>query len=169
MLIRQAEARDYREVYELVKEAFIAAEHADGNEQDLVEALRKGEAFIPKLSLVAEIDGKLAGYILFTKAVVGRKEVLVLAPVAVKPAYQKQGIGAALINEGHEIAKKLCYEYSLVLGSELYYPRFGYVPAASFGIEIPEGFPPENFMAIRLRDDAELPNGSVVYAEEFGI
>lgn len=41
MLIRQAEARDYREVYELVKEAFIAAEHADGNEQDLVEALRK--------------------------------------------------------------------------------------------------------------------------------
>ena len=102
MLIRQAEARDYREVYELVKEAFIAAEHADGNEQDLVEALRKGGAFIPKLSLVAEIDGKLAGYILFTKAVVGRNEVLVLAPVAVKPAYQKPGIGAALINEGHE-------------------------------------------------------------------
>ena len=49
MLIRQAEARDYREVYELVKEAFIAAEHADGNEQDLVEALRKGGAFIPCL------------------------------------------------------------------------------------------------------------------------
>ena len=53
MNIRQETPKDYPEVYQLVKEAFASAEHADGNEQNLVEALRKGDAFLPELSLVA--------------------------------------------------------------------------------------------------------------------
>ncbi len=150
MLIRQETVTDYEEVYELITEAFATAEHADGNEQDLVVALRKGKAFIPELSLVAEIDDKLAGHILFTKAKVNEQEVLVLAPLSVKPQYQKQGVGTALIVEGHKIAKRLGYQYSVVLGSETYYPRVGYIPAQRLGIEVPEGIPSENFMAIQL-------------------
>lgn len=169
MIIRQENVKDYEEVYQLVKEAFASAEHADGNEQELVTALRKGDAFVPELSLVAEIDGKLVGYILFTKAKVGEWEVLAMAPLAVKPEYQKQGVGAALIGEGHRIAKDLGYEYSIVLGSEIYYPRFGYIPATELGITLPEGFPPENFMAVRLLDNAEMLDGSMVYAAEFGL
>lgn len=65
--------------------------------------------------------------------------------------------------------QNLGYEYSLVLGSETYYPRFGYVPAVEMGVELPEGFPSENFMAIRLKEDAEILDGTVVYAKEFGI
>ena len=67
MEIRQEIEKDYEEVYKLVKEAFETAEHADGNEQDLIEALRKGSAFVPELSLVAEIDGELAGHILWER------------------------------------------------------------------------------------------------------
>ena len=89
MKIRQETPKDYEEVYELIREAFASAEHADGNEQDLVEALRKGDAFIPELSLVAEEDGQLAGHILFTKAQVGEAEVLALAPLSVRPAFQR--------------------------------------------------------------------------------
>lgn len=169
MLIRQETVKDYEEIYKLIKDAFATAEHADGNEQDLAAALRKGGAFIPELSLVAEINGKLAGHILFTKAQVGSREVLALAPLSVKPEYQKQGVGAALITEGHRIAAELGYEYSLVLGSELYYPRFGYVPAVKMGVMLPEGFPSENFMAIKLQKDASLLDGSIIYAREFGI
>lgn len=169
MIIRQEAARDYEEIYKIVKEAFATAEHADGNEQDLVMALRKGDAFVPELSLVAETDGKLAGYILFTKAKAGNRDVLALAPLVVKPEYQKQGIGAALITEGHRIAKELGFEYSIVLGSELYYPRFGYEPAAGMGVVIPEGVPPENLMAIKLQENAELLDGGMTYAGEFGI
>lgn len=169
MLIRQETACDHEEIYKIVKEAFATAEHVDGNEQDLVVVLRKGDAFVPELSLVAEIDGKTAGHILFTKAKVGDREVLVLEPLAVKPEYQKQGVGAALITEGHRIAKKLGFEYSIVLGSELYYPRFGYVPAVEMGVVLPEGFPSENFMAIKLQDDAEPLDGGITYAKEFGI
>lgn len=97
MKIRQETPKDYEEVYELIREAFASAEHADGNEQDLVEALRKGDAFIPELSLVAEEDGQLAGHILFTKAQVGEAEVLALAPLSVRPAFQRQGVGTAII------------------------------------------------------------------------
>lgn len=169
MLIRQEQSKDYEEIYALIKEAFASAEHADGNEQDLVEALRNGAAYIPELSLVAEADGKLAGHILFTKAKVGSQEILALAPLSVKPEYQKQGVGAALITEGHRIAKELGYPYSLVLGSELYYPKFGYIPAVKLGVELPEGFPSDNFMVIKLQEDAEMLNGTVVYTEEFGL
>ena len=169
MIIRQETPKDYKEVYELVKEAFASAEHADGNEQDLVEALRKGDAFVPELSLVAEIDGKLAGHILFSKALVGDTTVLVLAPLSVRPQYQRQGVGTALMEKAHRTAGSLGYPYSLVLGSETYYPRFGYRPAGAFGIAAPFAAPPENFMAIRLRDDAPAVHGVVRYDPAFGI
>lgn len=169
MLIRQENHKDSEEIYALIKEAFSTAEHSDGNEQDLVTALRSGSAYVPELALVAEIDGELVGHILFTKAEVGGCEVLVLAPLSVKPAYQRQGVGTALINEGHRIAKKLGYSYSLVLGSERYYPRFGYSMAEPMGIKIPKGISAANFMAIPLQDDAAPLNGNVIYAKEFGI
>ena len=92
MLIRKEEPKDYEIVYSVVKDAFDSAEHSDGNEQDLVNALRKGESFIPELSLVAEINGKIVGHILFTRAMVGRDAVLVLAPLSVVPKYQRKGI-----------------------------------------------------------------------------
>ena len=50
MLIRKEEPKDYEIVYSVVKDAFDSAEHSDGNEQDLVNALRKGESFIPELA-----------------------------------------------------------------------------------------------------------------------
>lgn len=95
--------------------------------------LTEKRRFIADLSLVAEISGEIAGHILFTKARVGNAEVVALAPLSVKPVYQRQGVGTALIKEGHRIAKELGYQYSLVLGSELYYPRMGYPPCQSIG------------------------------------
>ena len=92
MLIRKEEPKDYEIVYSVVKDAFDSAEHSDGNEQDLVNALRKGESFIPELSLVTEINGKIVGHIMFTRATVGRDAVLVLAPLSVVPKYQRKGI-----------------------------------------------------------------------------
>ena len=65
--------------------------------------------------------------------------------------------------------KELGYEYSLVLGSEKYYPRFGYLPAVQFGIKVPEGIPSINFMAIQLQEHARPISGAVTYAKEFGI
>lgn len=169
MNIRQEIENDFEEVYVLIKEAFETAEHADGTEQDLVVALRKGDSFIPELSLVVEIDGQLVGHILFSKAKVGSSTVLALAPLTVKSAFQRRGVGSELINEAHKIASQLGFEYIIVLGSERYYPKFGYLPAEEFNIIVPEGIPPKNLMAIKLQGNANDISGEIIYAKEFGM
>lgn len=169
MVIRQENVQDYDEVYTMVKSAFATAEHADGTEHDLVAALRGSEAFLPELSLVAEDNGSIVGHIMFTKAQIGERTELALAPLAILPGRQGQGIGTKLIREGHRIAGELGYGYSVVMGSETYYPRAGYEPAEQFGIKVPEGVPSANYMAIRLREDAEPVSGAVRYAKEFGM
>lgn len=96
MNIRQERPADYDTVYRIIKEAFADAEHSDGSEQDLVSALRKSEAFIPELSLVALEDNRIVGHILFTEAVVNDVKVLALAPLSVLPEYRNRGIGQAM-------------------------------------------------------------------------
>ena len=118
MIIRQEKSKEFHLIHSLIKAAFDSAEHVDGNEQDLVDALRKGDSYIPELSLVAEIDGKIVGLIMFTKLRIGNSTQLALAPLSVLPEYQKQGIGTALIHEGHKRARTLGYWYSVVLGNE---------------------------------------------------
>ena len=167
--IRQENKNDYKEVYNIIKTAFKTAKESDGNEQDLVVDLRKSESFIPELSLVAVKNERIVGYILFTKIKIGEHEELALAPLGILPEYQRQGIGSKLVEHGHEIAKKLGYHYSIVLGSEKYYPKFGYIPAIQYGIKAPFEVPSENFMAIKLNDTNKEIKGTVKYAKEFGI
>ena len=167
--IRRETPGDYEAVYRLVKAAFACAEHSDGNEQDLVAALRNSTAFVPELSLVAAENGTPVGHILFTKVRVGGSVQLALAPLSVLPAYQRKGIGAALMQRGHRIARELGYDYSIVLGSPEYYPRAGYVPASAYGIRAPFHVPDEYFMALRLRDGADSPAGVVQYDGAFGL
>ncbi len=169
MIIRREKTADHGVIYALVRNAFASAQHADGSEHDLVNALRKGRAYIPHLSLVAEMDGRIVGHIMFTKAKVGNTAVLALAPLSVLPEYQRRGVGSALIQEGHRIAGELGYGYSIVLGSETYYPRLGYLPADTLGIRAPFDVPRENFMACKLTDNASAIQGTAQYAKEFGI
>lgn len=168
MRIRQEITSDASAIYELVKTAFASAEHKDGNEQDLVVLLHKSPSFQPALSLVAEESGKIIGYILFSEIKIGEKTAIAPAPLAVLPEYQRKGIGLALLAEGHCIAKKLGYGISVVLGSETYYPKAGYVPASRFGIVCPfEGVPDENYMALPLQEPVGNWNDTVTYDKAF--
>ena len=169
MIIRQERPEDYDTVYHVVKEAFENAEYTDGNEQNLVAALRKSKSFIPELSLVAVEDEKIVGHILFTKAFVNSIEVLALVPLSVLPKYQNRGIGLSLIKEGHRIAHELGYRYSVVLGYSEYYPKVGYIPASQYGVEAPFEVEDKNFMAICFDENGDKLNGIIEYDRAFGI
>lgn len=80
------------------------------------------------VSLVAVRDGEVAGHIAFTMCgIEGRSEtVCMLAPLAVSPSLQRQGIGGALIEEGVKRMKAEGVTRVFVLGDPNYYGRFGF-------------------------------------------
>jgi len=164
--IRKEEEKDNKRVYEVNRLAF-----QQENESKLIEKIRKGENFVPELSLVAEIDDEIVGHILFSKInIIGDAifESLALAPMAVIPEFQKQGIGGKLIKKGIEKAKELGFDSIIVLGHKEYYPKFGFQKASKWGIKCPFDVPDEVFMAIELANKAlENKAGTVKYPKEF--
>ena len=170
--IRKETQSDYNEVEMIIRFAFEAIEHSDHKEHLLVARLRKSDAFIPELSLVAECDGMIVGHILLTRLIIQNDnevfESLALAPVSIKPEYQRKGIGSALIFESHKIAKQLGYKSIILLGHKEYYPRFGYEPTTKYNIRSPFKVPDENFMVKSLEKNAMNGiSGIVKYPKEF--
>ncbi|MDX5418987.1 MAG: N-acetyltransferase [Hymenobacteraceae bacterium] len=170
--IRQEQPADYPAVFSLIEKAFSEEPMSDHTEQFMVDRMRKSAAFIPELSLVALDGDKVVGHILLTRLKITRGELefdsLSLAPVAVLPAYQHQGIGGMLIKKAHEIARQLGHKSVILVGHETYYPRFGYKPASTFGIKFPFEAPDENCMAVELiKDGLTGVSGTVVYPEGF--
>jgi putative acetyltransferase len=91
-----------------------------------------------------------------------------LAPVAVDPAHQRQGIGSRLIQRGLELLRNQGEKIVIVVGHPAYYPRFGFSTLSAEGLESP--FPREAFMALELTVGAlDGIRGSVVYPLAFGI
>jgi putative acetyltransferase len=167
IVIRNEEQKDIEAVREIVRTAFPTPA-----ESRLVGALRdNGKAVI---SLVAEQDQTIVGYILFspvftTPPVEARG--VGLAPVAVHPDVQSQGIGSRLIEEGLQACREMRYDYCVVLGSPKYYRRFGFEKASTFGLQNEYGVD-EEFMVIRFTDGSHWdtpPGGLVQYAPEFGL
>ncbi len=172
MLIRQEIPEDFESVYRLVEVAFRDMPFATHHEQDLVVRLRKSEAFVPELSLVAVADRKIVGHILFTKIAIKAEEKmhvsLMLAPLSVLPEMQGKGIGSRLILEGHGIARALGFASVILVGHPQYYPRFGYLRAGGFGIRLPINVPEEAFMARELAEKALADvRGMVEFPGEF--
>jgi putative acetyltransferase len=132
-------------------------------EARLVDALRETPDY---LSLVATIDERIVGHILFTPVTIEpalERRIAGLAPMAVRPEHQRAGIGGALIRAGLEECRRSGYTAVVVLGHPEYYPRFGFVPAHTFGLTCEFPSPPEAFMAIELEDGALNGIGGIVH------
>jgi predicted N-acetyltransferase YhbS len=170
--IRKENPDDLDQIIEITNLAFAGQKFSDGKEGELVLNLHKNENFIADLSLVAELGHAILGHILFTPIRIengtSSHVSLALAPVSVKPAFQRIGIGTALILQGHKIASELGYNSVIVLGHPKYYPRFGYKVASSWGIVPPFDVIDQFFMAKELKLFAlKSVSGIVVYPKEF--
>jgi putative acetyltransferase len=104
--------------------------------------------------MVADDDGEIIGHIMFSPVVLdGHPELKImgLAPMAVVPARQRQGVGSALVRAGLEECRKLGFGAIVVLGHPDYYPRFGFSPSTRFGITSEYEVPENVFMVMELR------------------
>lgn len=139
----------------------------------MIGRIRASEDFVPELSIVAELDGAVAGHILLSRATLVEGEnsqrVIVLAPIAVDPQVQSQGIGAALIREAQQRSRELGYGLILLIGHPSYYPRFGFTPARACGLKLTQfAVPDEVFQVCELQDGAlDTVKGELIYPAAF--
>jgi putative acetyltransferase len=161
--IRPETEEDFAQVYQVNSLAF-----KQENEAKLVEKLRK---VAPHISLVAETEGRIVGHIFFSLMTFEDEtsDFLGLAPMAVLPEFQNQGIGTKLVREGLKIAAEKGCTAVFVLGHPEYYPRFGFAPARAKGFACEYNAPAaEAFMTLELEKGAlEGKQGLVKYRPEF--
>lgn len=173
LIIKQETPEERPRVFEIIEHAFAQAEYSDKNEHHLVERLRTSDSFIPELSLVGSLNGKAIAHILFTKLILQNASDqtvgIALAPVSVVPEHQGQGYGSQLIRKGHEIAAKLNYPFSVVIGHKDYYPRFGYQQLDQEKIKLTFEVPPEFCFIRAFNDIVQLADlkGSLIYDAAF--
>jgi len=167
--IRQETEKDFDQIYDLVRTAFLTARVSNGKEQDFVIQLRNGTNYIPELALVAEENGNIIGHIMLTKTFITdhdkKYEELLLAPISVMPAYQSRGIGSMLIKESFKIALDRGYKAIFLAGNPAYYQRFGFKPTVEFNIKDLHGIPDENVMVCEIVKDALNGISGTVYLE----
>ena len=162
--IRRERPDDHYAVEEITRDAFWQfweenEERKICDEHLLVHKLRGVEALVPELNCVAELDGKIAGHIIYTKSRIesddGKTyETLTFGPLTVAPEYQGRGIGRALMQHTFEEARKLGYRAVLIFGIPDYYPRVGFERAMKLGITPPDGEEFDAFLAYALFEGA---------------
>ncbi len=146
LLIRYSKDQDVTAICDVHREAF-------GREQGqeivgLVGGLLADVTAQPILSLVAEVEGRIVGHVLFTAVrIQGESQHVlaqILAPVAVLPSHQSRGVGGALIREGLKQLSAASVGLVFVLGHPEYYPRFGFQAAGKYDLSAPYPIPVEH-------------------------
>ena len=165
MIIREERQGDAERIRAVNLAAFETS-----TEADLVDALRRKAS--PLVSLVADDDANVIAHILFSPVTLASDPGLILmglAPMAVVPSRQRQGVGSTLVREGLERCRQLNAAAVVVLGHPEYYPRFGFLPGVRLFLRSEYDVPEEVFMVRELRDGAfRGRSGTIRYHPVFG-
>jgi putative acetyltransferase len=160
--IRQEQPSDITAIRDVNGRAF--GQDQEGN---IVDALRVNGAAL--LSLVATLNGRVVGHIMYSPLVVGGDgRGAALGPMAVLPEHQRQGIGSMLVEAGTQRLKRGDCPFIVVVGHSTFYPRFGFSPASAHGIACEWDVPDDVFMLLVL-DQAKMRgvSGLARYRSEF--
>lgn len=165
LVVRPESTADHEAIRQVNRLAF-----GQDDEARLVDALRDG-GYV-RVSLVAERVGRVVGHILFSDLPIitgdGTVPALALAPMAVLPEFQNQGIGSALVQKGLEACRQQGHRIVVVLGHAHFYPRFGFSPKLAAHLESPFSGS-DSFMAVELMPGAlDGVAGRVQYSPPFG-
>jgi putative acetyltransferase len=169
IVLREERPPEHAAVRAVVEDAF-ADEPVVG---ELVDALRASRDFVPGLSFVAERDDEVVGHILFTRSLLDAPsrlvDVLVLSPVSVAAAHQRQGIGSALIRHGLDAVRQRQDEPLVFLeGAPGYYSRFGFEAGEPLGFRRPSlRIPEPAFQVVRMPSWEPWMTGTLVYSRVF--
>ena len=165
---RAERLEDHRAISDVVAAAFGSRAEAE-----LVEKIRESEHFIPELAVVAELDGRIVGHVMISYATLqdeeGERRVAMLSPLAVDPAFQRRGIGSALVSYVTAEADARGEPLVILEGSPRLYGRLGFEHSLLYGLEIPlpSWAPPEAAQVVRLSSWSASIRGRVRYPPAF--
>ena len=158
-MIRSEKETDYSVVVEITRKAFYNIYVPGATEHYLVHIMRQHEDFIPELDFVIELDGRVIGNIMYTKARLideagTEKEILTFGPVSIDPEYQRAGYGKLLLEHSFEQAARLGYDVIVIFGSPMNYVSRGFKSCKKYHICIENGKYPAAMMVKELTPHA---------------
>ncbi len=155
--IREERPEDYHETEAMTRRAFFNKYRKGCDEHYLVHVLRQHPDYLPQLSRVAVLDGKVIGAIFYSKSRVidGEKmhETVTFGPLCVDPEYQGCGVGEMLIGETLSLAAEAGYPGVIIFGEPDYYPKRGFKTSDHFGITTADGKNFDAFMTCEAMEN----------------
>ena len=153
--IRNEEPKDYQLVEDITRRAFYNLYVPGCTEHYLVHIMRGHADFIPELDLVIELDGKVIGSIMYTKAWLrdeagAEKEILTFGPVSIDLPYQRQGYGKQLMEDSFARARELGYDMIVIFGSPANYVSRGFLSCRKYQVRTADGIYPAAMLVKEL-------------------
>lgn len=157
--IRNEQKSDYQIVEDIIREAFYNMYVPGCMEHYLVHIMRGHEDFIPELDFVLELDGKVIGNIMYTKAKLTdengeEKEIITFGPVSILPKYQRMGYGKLLMEHSFKRAVELGYDTIVIFGSPANYVSRGFKSCKKYNLCVEGGGYPAGMLAKELKEGA---------------
>ena len=137
--IRLEKKEEYREVENLVREAFWNVYCPGCLEHFVLNRLRNNPDFIAELDYVMELNGKLIGQIVFMKAVLKADDgrdipIVTIGPICIIPELKRRGYGKVLLDYSLDKAAKMGFGAVCIEGNIDFYGKSGFTYAGEFGI-----------------------------------
>ncbi len=167
--IRQERPEDHEWVEQMTRRAFYNLYMPGCGEHYLAHVLRGHEDFIPELDLVLELDGRVIGNIMYTKASLIRDDgasvpAVTFGPLCIDPEHQRRGYGRMLVERSCQIAGEMGYEAVVTFGSPLNYVGYGFVSCKKYGVHAEGGVYPAAMLVRELREGV-LSGGGWTYRD----
>lgn len=158
IVIRNETEKDYKTVEEITRKAFYNIYVPGCMEHYLVHIMRDHEDFIKELDFVIELDGKVIGNIMYTKAKLvdeagEEKEILTFGPISILPEYQRMGYGKQLMEHSFQKARQMGYDVVVIFGNPGNYVSRGFKSSSRYHICLPDGSYPTAMLAKELREN----------------
>ena len=186
LIVRAEQPADYKDTELMALRSFWNKYGPAASEHFLIRIIRESEDYIPEISRVAELDGRIVGAVYYTKAWIVetqegkegigndkqeakeiRHEVITFGPLAVEPTLEGNDIGGILMRETISLAKETGYAGIVLMGEPNYYPRFGFERGAKYGITDAQGNTFDALMCLPLNDDFSHIKGKLVESKDF--
>lgn len=169
LIIRNENEADYKIVEKITRNAFWDVNFPGCNEHYLVHILRGHKDFIPELDLIAELDGRVIGNIMYTKSALvdengAEKDIITFGPVSITPEFQRMGYGKRLIEYSLEKAAEMGHEAVVIFGSPANYIPCGFKSCKKYNVSLADGTYPCAMLVKELKQDA-LSGKKWIYRE----